>query len=204
MPESSVILLSGGLLALFFLALGVPIRYFKCYGLISGYNSASAEEKKRYDIEGLAQHLGNGLITMSWLIFATAWALSRNQMGWAIGLMVVFLLVVLVMVIGGQKFLPYTLDETGQRRHLPHVFLEWLLPQKAYLAIKRGTQNWLVECPCGHRRDYWEAGGVRYKAIGERREWNPCPVCQKATWHKVRRKLPGEVVALQSEKGSFS
>lgn len=48
----------GGLaLALLFLVPGILIRYYRADGLIAGFNSASDEEKARYDIEGEA-HAG--------------------------------------------------------------------------------------------------------------------------------------------------
>ena len=36
----------------------------RAYSLIAGYNTASRQEKLEYDIEGLAKHLGNGLVTL--------------------------------------------------------------------------------------------------------------------------------------------
>ena len=74
-----------------------------------------------------------------------------------------------------------------------HKFLKFILPAKAFAAVEAGTRQWLIECPCGHRRDYWEAGGVRYKAVGEPRQWTICPACGKGKWHKVRKKTEAEL-----------
>ncbi len=43
----------------FIIILGVLIKYFKCYWLIAGYNTASAEKKKNTDIVGLSRFVGN-------------------------------------------------------------------------------------------------------------------------------------------------
>ena len=73
-----------------------------------------------------------------------------------------------------------------------HRFLKFILPAKAFEAVKAGTKQWLAECPCGHKRDVWDSGGVRYKAAGEPRWLGYCPACGKATWRKIRRKTEAE------------
>ena len=70
--------------------------------------------------------------------------------------------------------------------------LSRVLPRRAYRALCEGTKNCLIECPCGARRDVWEAGGIRYKAAGEPRQFGSCAACGKATWQKVRRKREEE------------
>ena len=40
--------------AIFFVILGALIKYGKMYFLIAGYNTLPAEEKKKYDIQGIA------------------------------------------------------------------------------------------------------------------------------------------------------
>ena len=73
-----------------------------------------------------------------------------------------------------------------------HRFLKFILPAKAFAAIKAGTKQWLAECPCGHKRDVWDSGGVRYKAAGEPKHRRHCPACGKKTWHKFRKKTAAE------------
>ena len=73
-----------------------------------------------------------------------------------------------------------------------HKFLRSILPARAFAAVEAGTRQWLIECPCGHKRDFWDAGGVRYKAVGEPRQWLACPACNQAKWHKVRKKTAAE------------
>jgi hypothetical protein len=77
-----------------------------------------------------------------------------------------------------------------------HRFLKFILPAKAFAAVRAGTKEWLAECPCGHKRDIWDSGGVRYKAAGEPRCLGHCPACRKNTWHKIRKKTAAEKQAI--------
>jgi uncharacterized Zn finger protein len=71
-------------------------------------------------------------------------------------------------------------------------FFRIFLPKRAFDAIRAGTREWLIECPCGYRRDLWDVGGIRYKAAGEPRRLLRCPSCGQVTWHKIRRKTEEE------------
>jgi len=73
-----------------------------------------------------------------------------------------------------------------------HGFLKFILPARAFNAIREGTKQWLAECPCGHKRDFWDSGGVRYKAAGEPRQLGYCPACGKSTMRTIRRKTEAE------------
>jgi hypothetical protein len=74
--------------------------------------------------------------------------------------------------------------------------LRFILPSKVFAAIEAGTRQWLAECPCGHKRDYFEAGGIRYKACGNPRVLLECPNCRKATMHLVQKKTEEEKLTL--------
>ena len=69
-----------------------------------------------------------------------------------------------------------------------HRFLRFILPTRAFNTVRAGTKLWLIECPCGHKRDLWDLGGVRYKAAGEPRQLVRCPECDRNRWHKTRKK----------------
>jgi hypothetical protein len=73
-----------------------------------------------------------------------------------------------------------------------HTFLKFILPARAFEAVKAGTKKWLIECKCGHLRDLWDEGGVRYKASGEPRQYLKCPKCRQKNWHKIRKKTDSE------------
>ncbi len=52
------------IIAIFFAALGILIKHFKMYFLIAGFNTLSAQEKEKYDIEGIATVFRNGFVSM--------------------------------------------------------------------------------------------------------------------------------------------
>ena len=108
-------------------------------------------------------------------------------MGWFPWIGVLFFVVVLIIVVGGYKFRP---RRPADPPFVNQRFLQWLLPERAYAAIERGTRQWVIECKCGLTRDFWEAGGVRHKAVGERRMFTPCERCQRITWQKLRKPTP--------------
>jgi len=73
-----------------------------------------------------------------------------------------------------------------------HRFLKFILPARAFAAVRTGNKEWLDECPYGHRRDVWDSGWVRYKAAGEPKRLRYCPACGKSTMHKIRKKTEAE------------
>lgn len=169
---------------------GARLRYGENHEWIAGYNRASVEERREYDIEGLSHHLGNGLMTLGVLLLLATLASCLSWwtfVGVTIG---AFILVAIVIPIGGQRFTPRgRRPKTADDRH---AFLKWLLPDRAYRAVERGTRQWWIECPRGHLVDFWEAGGVRYKAVGEPRQWAYCERCHSSSFHRVRRKQPSD------------
>ena len=55
-------------IALFFIILGIVIKYGKMYFLIAGYNTLSKVEKAKYDIAGIATVFRNGMFGMALLL----------------------------------------------------------------------------------------------------------------------------------------
>jgi hypothetical protein len=193
MSESEIIMTAGVLIALPLLVLGQRIRYGRDYRLVAGYNRASIEEKLRYDIEGLADHLGNGLISLGVLciLMPGAWLLGWETI--ARVLLGIFLLFAFITVVGGQKFLPHRQHPApGTPRGSFQRLLKRTLPARAFAAIEAGTRQWVAECRCGAIQDFWETGGIRYKAVGEPRSLMSCPRCQKLSMQKIRKRRPGE------------
>ena len=183
---ANLILISGGLFSLVMVCIGAKLRYSQAYGLIAGYNTASPEKKKEYDIEGLSHHLGNGLMTMGVLLALGSLFAAWDRVGWCLGIVGLFVFVAMLTVVGGRKFMPNP-PQPGD-----HRFLRAVLSERAFEAVQNGTRQWLFECSCGHKADLWEMGGVRFKAAGEPRQWTACQGCGKITWQKVRRKTAAE------------
>ncbi len=69
--------------------------------------------------------------------------------------------------------------------------LAWLLPRSLFDALEAGTRIFMFECPCGHERDLWEAGGVKGGGTAQR-TLARCPACGERRWHEKRKKRPDE------------
>jgi len=65
----------------------------------------------------------------------------------------------------------------------PQKLLATILPKRAFEAIQKGTQKWCITCQCGHERDLWEAGGIRYGALGNKYGFKFCNSCSKFRRH---------------------
>ena len=52
-------------IAIFFIILGIIIKYGKMYFLLAGYNTLPKEEKAKYDIEGIATVFRNTMFGMA-------------------------------------------------------------------------------------------------------------------------------------------
>jgi hypothetical protein len=86
------------------LVLGILVKYLKCYWLISGYNTMSAEKRLRVDIKGLGNFLGNSLFVLAGLMIATGLFLHSNlQMASTIAILAIFPLII-YLLIKAQRF----------------------------------------------------------------------------------------------------
>ena len=61
-------------IAILFILIGFGVKYGKMYFLIAGYNTMSAKEKAKYDIEGIATLFRNVFCTMAGVILAASLA----------------------------------------------------------------------------------------------------------------------------------
>ncbi len=183
-------LLFGLFLSTLFVVVGYMVAYQKHYNLISGYNQAPQSVRDYYDIEGLSKHLGDGLITLAVLLTISSVLFWFGFDGWMTGVMGLFTFVTLIILIGTRKFMPARrmLAERSPS-DAKHAFLYSVMPTRAYRAMEEGSRKWQQECrACGHAQDYWEAGGVRYKAVGKKSQIGFCERCGKLRWHKIRKK----------------
>jgi uncharacterized protein with PIN domain len=65
-------------------------------------------------------------------------------------------------------------------------FFTWLLPARWAADMEAQSRKWMMRCKeCGHEQSVWEAGGVRWKAVGNPTKLAACPQCRRNTWHKV-------------------
>lgn len=57
------------IVSVLFIVIGVLISKYKCYWLISGYNTSSKEEKARVEIEKVAKHMGRMCYAIAIILF---------------------------------------------------------------------------------------------------------------------------------------
>lgn len=63
------------------------------------------------------------------------------------------------------------------------LFLFFLPLQRWKEAAIQESMEWICRCKtCGFERSVWDAGGVRFKAYGNKREYQACPTCPKGRW----------------------
>lgn len=86
----SIIFLS--IISILFISIGLAISKYKCYWLISGYNTASKEEKARVEIEKVAKHMGRMCYLIALVLFLSG--IVRNYLEFS-----VFPVTILIMII---------------------------------------------------------------------------------------------------------
>jgi hypothetical protein len=65
-----------------------------------------------------------------------------------------------------------------------------VLPRRWAESMEAHSRSWMVRCSCGFARSIWDLGGIRWKAVGEQRNYMRCPQCGQRSWHKVTRDPP--------------
>jgi len=191
-----IIVFSGVIISLVFFILGLLISRYKCYGLIAGYNRAPKHIKKEYDIEGLADHVGNGLITLSVLLIISAVLFYFELQGWFYTSMSLFVLIAAIIPLGAPKFMPeeQRLIKAGSA-DAKHPVLRRMLSTASYKSLEQQTRKWIQVCgKCGHKKDFWEAGGVRGGGVGEPGKLQYCESCAKLSMHRIRKKTAQELI----------
>jgi len=140
--ERTIILMTGMLLSSIFIILGILIVRYKYYNLIAGYNSAPEHIKKQYNIEGLAKHIGNGLITLGVLLIMSTVLLCFSFLTLFKVTFFIFLFIVFIMLLGSIKFMPYRQNLTKKSpSDARHHFLHRLLPTRIFRALEKGDKT---------------------------------------------------------------
>lgn len=93
---------------LIFLILGILIKFGKMYFLIAGYNTMSEEEKKKYDIQGIANVFWNAMFGMVIVIF-TGYLVANWLENFAIHIFTFWI----AILIG----IPYLLIASNSKKH---------------------------------------------------------------------------------------
>jgi len=99
-----------------FIILGLAVHVFKCYFLISGYNTMPKEKKAKVDVKSLAKLIGlysyfNGIV---FLLFGLLYSMGFEPgMGWPIFVMTISSV---YLLIKAQKYDGNVFDESGKLR----------------------------------------------------------------------------------------
>lgn len=96
-----------------FIILGICIKVFKMYWLISGFNTMSAEKKKNVDVKGLGNMMGNFCFIMAGIIFAFIVSLFFENVVLSIIIIVTFVFTIIYMIIRSQKFDGNAMNKDG-------------------------------------------------------------------------------------------
>lgn len=89
---------------LLFVVLGILIKYFRWYWLISGYNTMPAEKKKNVDAQGLGNFMGNCMFVIAGIFLA---GIIIDSMGFSWGIMASALIMsvfVIYILVAAQKY----------------------------------------------------------------------------------------------------
>lgn len=103
--------------------LGVAVKYYKAYWLISGYNTMSKEKKKNVDVEGLANFMGNMTFIMAalMLLATVLFMVDKEMLG---GLMfALFVPLSIYAIIGAQKYDGNTKNPDGTMKKRTKIFV---------------------------------------------------------------------------------
>lgn len=96
--------------------LGISIKYFKAYWLISGYNTMSKEKKKNVDVERLGVMMGNFCFALAFYMFVIILFLVLEIPVVSIIAVVLLVATIIVLLIRAQKYDGNAIDENGRMK----------------------------------------------------------------------------------------
>lgn len=91
-------------IAALLLVVGIGIKYFKWYFIISGYNTMSKDKKKNVDVDGLAKLMGNFLFLMSFILFFSG---GMNFLAYKLASLISLMMIMpltILLIIMAQKY----------------------------------------------------------------------------------------------------
>lgn len=107
--------------------LGISIKYYKAYWLISGYNTMSAEKKKNVDVESLGRVMGNFCFVLAGLIFAFTLTSFFELTAFTIIISVVLVVTIISFIIKAQKFDGNALKSDGTMKTSTKIMIAFLI-----------------------------------------------------------------------------
>lgn len=126
------------------MALGILIKHFKFYWLISGYNTMSKEKRKNVDTEGLGRFMGNFLFLLAGIIFLGALLIfmGYKTIGIIITTILPFILIPYV-IIKSQKYDKNSLEPDGSMKKSTKLTIGFFIGLMAIILI-------FITCLCAY------------------------------------------------------
>ncbi len=112
-----------GIPSIVLIFLGISIRHFKAYWLISGYNTMSAEKKKNVDVESLGKMMGNFCLVLAGLMFVFILALTFEQTTFSIITALLIAAAIIYFIIKSQKFDGNAMKSNGKMKKSSKVIV---------------------------------------------------------------------------------
>jgi len=68
-------------------------------------------------------------------------------------------------------------------------FILSLMPAAWAKSAEADSRAWTFTCAaCGHQQSVWDAGGIRWRAVGNSRNYRRCVKCRALSWQRLSRK----------------
>ena len=105
--------ISMGFTVLLLVGLGIMVKYYKAYWLISGYNTMSKEEQRKVDVEGLAGFSGNTMFVMAAIFLVATILIMLGQEGLGAICFALFIPFTIYFIVKAQKYDGNTRNSDG-------------------------------------------------------------------------------------------
>ncbi|MGI6685320.1 MAG: DUF3784 domain-containing protein [Bacillota bacterium] len=130
---------SMGFTVMLLAGLGIMVKYFKAYWLISGYNTMNKEQKKKVDIEGLANFIGNMCFVMSVIMLLGTAAIMYGLEVPGIIIFSAFFPITIYLIIKAQKFDGNTKNPDGTLNQKSKILIFGIIAFLTITAIGVGV-----------------------------------------------------------------
>jgi hypothetical protein len=72
-------------------------------------------------------------------------------------------------------------------------FFAAILPSSLMTAMENESRHWIIRCQaCGDSRSVWQAGGIRYRASGNKWIFRRCRNCRRLSWQPIQRQTTAD------------
>ena len=115
-----------------FIILGVCVKYFKMYWMISGYNLMSAEKKKNVDVKGLGAMMANFCFVLAGIIFVFIISLFYKIFILSFVAVGAILSVIIYIIIKSQRYDGNAVNKDGTMKKKTKIFVGFVI---AFLLI---------------------------------------------------------------------